>query len=194
MRDFAAAAFLFCAALAGPGLAEEPGKAVEDTRWIVDFDGAVEGAEGCRITADASNDALLAARADVRKHPKISWDTLRAIMRNTVRVKLIERAEDAFEAYIVVVAGMDLDRPMTLSVDDAVVHRFAPGTCKDVKKGVTGCRADAAASVPILSALSAGDRLTIEYTVRGDTEPNAIQAGLAALPAALARCRAGETG
>ncbi|MDA0704124.1 MAG: invasion associated locus B family protein [Proteobacteria bacterium] len=190
MRVFAAAAFLFCAALAGPGLAEE---AAEDTRWIVDFDGAVEGAEGCR-TADASNDALLAAQADVRKNPKVSWDTLRAIMRNTVRVKLIERPEDAFEAYIVVVAGMELDRPMTLSIDGAVVHRFAPGTCKDVKKGVTGCRADAKASAPILTALAGGDRLTIEYTVRGDGESSEIHAGLAALPAALSRCRAGETG
>ena len=93
-----------------------------------------------------------------------------------------------------VVAGMDLDRPMTLSVEGAVVHRFAPGASKDVKKDVkkdvTGCRADAVASAPILSNLVAGDRLTIEYTVRGDTEPNAIHAGLAALPAALARCRA----
>lgn len=194
MRVFAAAVVIFCAALAGPGLAEEPGKTPGDTRWIVDFDGAVEGAEGCRITADASNDALLAAREDVRKHPKVSWDTLRAIMRNTVRVKLIERPEDDFEAYIVVVAGMELDRPMTLSVDGAEVHRFAPGSCKDVKKGVTGCRADAASSAPILSALAAGERLTVEYTVRGDTEPNAIHADLAALPAALARCRGGETG
>jgi hypothetical protein len=94
LRVLAAAAFLFYAALAGPGLAEEPGKPAEDTRWIVDFDGAVEGAEGCRITADASNDALLAACADVRKHPKVSWDTLRAIMRNTDRVKLIEPAQE----------------------------------------------------------------------------------------------------
>jgi hypothetical protein len=187
----AAAAVLLCAALGGPVAAEE---AAGETRWVVDFDGAVEGAEGCRITADASNDALLAARADVRANPKVSWDTLRAIMRNTVRVKLIERAEGAFETYIVVVAGMDLDRPMTLSVDGAAVHRFAPGACEDVKKGVTGCRADTASSVPILAALAAGERLTIDYTVRGDIEPNAIHTGLAALPAALARCRAGETG
>lgn len=191
MRALAAATALLCAVLAGPVFA---GNAVGETRWIVDFDGAVEGAEGCRITADASNDALLAARADVRENSKVSWDTLRAIMRNTVRVKLIERPEDAFETYIVVVAGMELDRPMTLSVDGAEIHRFAPGTCEDVKKGVTGCRADTAAGAPILAALAAGDRLTIEYTVRGDARPNAVHTGLTALPAALARCRADESG
>jgi hypothetical protein len=191
LRGLAAALLVLTAVLAWPA---SSGEAIEDTRWIVDFDGAVEGAEGCRITADATNAALRAARAEVGKDPKIGWDTLRAIMRNTVRVKLLEVATGEFELLIVVVAGMELDEAMALSVDDSTVHRFAPGACKDIKKGVTGCRADAEAAGPILDALAVGERLTIDYTVRGDAASNAIHAGLPALPAALARCRAGETG
>lgn len=170
------------------------GEPPEETAWVVDFDGAVEGAAGCRITADAMNPALRAARAEVGKDPKVSWDTLRAIMRNTVRVKLIEVEGGAFELLVVVVAGMELDRPMTLSVDGAPVHRFAPGACKDVKKGVTGCRTDPDTTAPVLDALRAGHRLSIDYTVRGDAVPNAIFTGLDALPAALDRCRSGEAG
>lgn len=181
-----AAAVLLLAASHGVAAAEADEEAPA-TSWIVDTTGE-GGAEACRITADATNEALRAAKHDIEETGTVSHGALAAIMRNAVRLKLT-RAGEGFALLLVVVAGIELDRPVTLAIDGVPVLAFPANTCADIKRGVSGCPAGVVDTARFLARAKGARAARARYTPRGEDGLNEVFFGLAGLTATLAECR-----
>ncbi len=162
------------------------------TSWIVDTAGE-GGAGACRITADATNEALRAAKRDIEASGTVSHASLAAIMRNAVRLKLT-RAGEGFTLLLVVVAGIELDRPVALGIDGEPVLAFPGNACTDIKRGVSGCPASVADTARFLARAEGARAAHARYTPRGEDGRNEMLFGLAGLAAALAECRVAPAG
>jgi hypothetical protein len=158
-----------------------------DTAWIVDTTG--EGGTGaCRITADATNEASRAAKREIAASGTVSQESLAAIMRNAARLKLI-RVGEGFELLLVLVAGIELDRPVALDIDGEPVLAFPGGACADIKRGVSGCPAGVSDAARFLVRAEGARAAQASYTPRGEDGLNEVLFGLAGLASAVAECR-----
>ena len=157
-----------------------------DTAWIVDTTG--EGGTGaCRITADATNEASRTAKREIAESGTVSQESLAAIMRNAARLKLT-RGGEGFELLLVLVAGIELERPVALDIDGEPVLAFPGGACGDVKRGVSGCPANVAETARFLASAEGARAARARYTPRGEDGQNEVFFGLADLAAALDEC------